>query len=503
TRTQTTTAGAASFTGVWLDRAGSGYTLTVELPGATADTSATFDITPAAATGLGVITQPDTGEVGAELLLAVAVQDEFGNTVSDTTATIRLSFGPDPGSAVLSGRLEETTTAGVATFDSVLIDLPGSYTLDAAATGVALWQVRSRPIDLSLTFASVYAGQQYSCGHTVAQRVYCWGESRDGTTSYFVTPYPIQNDGGNRYTELTLSDQWGASAVTASGDWQYFFDANRSFQPGDVNVGAPVSRPGSGSRHHCAIGDAGDAYCYGWNTSGQLGNGDTTRAVYENAPVPVSGGIAFSRVDGGYDHTCGLDEFGAAFCWGSSAYGQLGAGGAASETECLGPPCSLTPIAVVGQHTFQSIAVGDLHTCGLTTGGELYCWGRNTDGQLGSAAGDSSSAPVRVNDPASGPVTWVAVSGGAAYTCGVTDTGSAYCWGNNPDGQLGIGTTGGSYTTPHPVAGELSFAGIDGGVSHTCAWTAAGQAYCWGSNSRGQLGDGTGGDSAEPVPVIQ
>ena len=102
----------------------------------------------------------------------------------------------------------------------------------------------------------------------------------------------------------------------------------------------------------------------------------------------------------------------------------------------------------------------------------------------------------------SGGLSFASVNAGGALTCGVTSDGDAYCWGENSSGQLGNGTTTDRHT-PVPVEGGLSFASVNNAALHTCAVTTAGVAYCWGFNSDGQLGDGSTTNRLTPVRVVQ
>lgn len=154
------------------------------------------------------------------------------------------------------------------------------------------------------------------------------------------------------------------------------------------------------------------------------------------------------------------------------------------------------PVPVSGGQRFAAISAGDSHTCGLTTGGAAWCWGLNQYGELGDGTTTMRLVPV----PVSGGLGFASISAGG-HTCGVTPGGQAYCWGWNQFGQLGDGTTD-SRLTPVSVAGGLLFATVaTGGGSHTCGVTPTGEAYCWGQNDYGVLGNGNTTDSHVPVAV--
>ena len=138
------------------------------------------------------------------------------------------------------------------------------------------------------------------------------------------------------------------------------------------------------------------------------------------------------------------------------------------------------------------------HMCAVTRLGGVVCWGNNTSGQLGDGSKKTSSVPVQVAGLSSGVM---AVSVGASFTCALKKTGAAVCWGDNPLGQLGDGTTTGS-RTPVPVSGLSSgIVAIATGDFHACAVKAAGSVACWGDNSNGELGNNSGMGSSVPVPV--
>ncbi len=152
-----------------------------------------------------------------------------------------------------------------------------------------------------------------------------------------------------------------------------------------------------------------------------------------------------------------------------------------------------------GPLSFSSVSAGSSHTCGLTTSGTLYCWGSNLHGNLGNGAADGGYAvPFR----GAAGLALASVSADGSHTCAVMAQGAAYCWGQNVHGQLGIGTADTlAHTSPTAVAGGIRFVSVTAGGQRTCGVTTTGPAYCWGSNAAGGLGDGTRKDSAVPAPV--
>lgn len=140
---------------------------------------------------------------------------------------------------------------------------------------------------------------------------------------------------------------------------------------------------------------------------------------------------------------------------------------------------------------FVEVVPAWLHVCAIAHGGDAYCWLDNDFGRLGSE-GHYTTKPRLV----SGGRKWRTIQPGAFHTCALTLAGEAYCWGNNRDGQLGIGVAGGEYNRPQSVVGGLIFESITAGRTHTCGVVQGGDSYCWGSNSNGEIGDGSHGNEA-------
>lgn len=248
----------------------------------------------------------------------------------------------------------------------------------------------------------------------------------------------------------------------------------------------------AGDQHACALTADGTAYCWGYNRMGQLGDGTNTD---RKVPTPVSGTTKFAKLAAGRYFTCGLTSAGATWCWGDNSSGQLGNGttGAGNDSQNKN-----VPGLVGGDIALQSIVAGQSHVCGVNAAGAAYCWGAYPSGQLGNASGQDQTTPGR--SAATLALKSLAI-GGHVHTCGLTSAdGSAYCWGNNTFGQLGDGKkTNAAQREPVAVSGGQKFTSLVLGFNHTCGLVADGSAYCWGSNTAGQLGDGTTEERLAPV----
>lgn len=239
---------------------------------------------------------------------------------------------------------------------------------------------------------------------------------------------------------------------------------------GEVNVFT------GGGDHACALDSAGQAFCWGSNDYGQLGNGTLTDSP---TPTAVAGGLTFQSIKAGHFLTCGVTTGGDGYCWGYNQWGQVGTGTAGGVVT--------TPTQIVGGQSWLTLAPAFEFVCGLNTAGEAWCWGNNSRGTLGR--GFFSFQEV-TPAPAVGGLTFETISGFRNYTCAVTDGGDGYCWGGNFRGGLGDGTFS-NQNAPTAIVGGLTFASVDAGLLSTCGQTVTGAGYCWGQNDFGELGTGT------------
>lgn len=250
---------------------------------------------------------------------------------------------------------------------------------------------------------------------------------------------------------------------------------------------------------YCALDNSGEAYCWGGNYAGGLGIG-TADGDPHSTPEPVAGGHAFTALDGSWYAFCAVDDAGDAYCWGWNDQGQVDGTGSGPDACAVNwaTNCAASPTKVPGGHTFTEVATGGRnHSCGVTDDGSTLCWGTNFEGQFGNGATATTPAGP---EAAAGGMTFVSLTADWSHTCGIDEDGSAWCWGQNGAGRLGDGTQD-AQLDPVPVAGGHAWRQLNAGNGWTCGVTDGNAAYCWGVGYDGRLGGGTWLDQSTPNPV--
>ena len=427
----------------------------------------------------------------------VVVKDKSGKAVVGVTVTFALAGG----TGTLSGAVATTDSTGTATAQSFVLGSSGFAAISAKTDGLP------PTVLVVTTAASVPASSAISFGDQQAQVA--------GSVTQGYLGVIVKDGSGNPVSNATVqfsvaSGSSGGVALSPSGTPITAVSATTDaggiarvvFTPASGSVGtqgivatvvgtsiAPitfsvlsVATQSNQGDARCQLTTSGAAYCWGDNRRGQVGDGSL---VSRTMPTAVVGGITFtSLARGSADHMCGLTAAGAAYCWGSNSFGELGDGSTTDRSN---------PVAVAGGNSFTSLAVSLRSTCGVTAAGGVFCWGSMDQSVLGDGSyGTIKKAPAAVN---TGGVAFASVSMGTNVTCGITTSGTIYCWGS----FTGDGTTGGSFpaspfsTRPFPAAinDGRTYTNVSVGAQYACAVTNTNEVYCWGRQGSGQLGDGS------------
>jgi alpha-tubulin suppressor-like RCC1 family protein len=237
----------------------------------------------------------------------------------------------------------------------------------------------------------------------------------------------------------------------------------------------------------CALTPAGEVRCWGYGNFGTLGNGSAANSAF---PVVADGLGGMLGLAGGHEHFCGVTSTQTVACWGDDTSGQLG------NVDTFHHISNPVPLPVGDLTGVVSIVAGNAHTCALKVDGTVACFGSNVEGELGiGSVGGTFVTPQPVVDLS----TVVALSaGGGFFTCALKADGTVVCWGDNETGQLGDGTSSGTRRTrPGPVlnADGTPLGGVlalRSGQDHSCALLDDGNAsvVCWGYNARNQVSGG-------------
>ena len=350
--------------------------------------------------------------------------------------------------------------------------------------------------------ASIDAGGLHTCVRLDNQTLKCWGNNAYGQLGYGDTLSRGDNETLSLLGPVDLGTDRGATSVAA------------------------------GYYHTCVLLDNGTVKCWGFNSVGQLGYGNTTNRGHipgtmgDSLPA-VNLGVRIRAISAGSSaaHSCAILEDGSVQCWGWNIAGQLGYGNTTNRGDGAGEMGNNLPTVNLGTgRTARAVATGALHTCAILDNGSVKCWGSGFSGQLGygdslargDAGGEMGDSLPTVNLGTGRTAKAIAL--GATHTCAILDNGSVKCWGLGIYGQLGygdsisrgdgVGEMGDSLPTVNLGTGRKARA-ITAGDLHTCAILDNGGVKCWGYGTSGQLGYGSfanlgdnSGEMGNSLPVV-
>ena len=405
----------------------------------------------------------------------------------------------------------------------------------------------SRPVTKDLTLTAKWSPESRNSSWSISPNK----GSQLGRESTTITP-PDGASRGIRFSQVSGS-QAGAFSLTVGSDGNAYAWGDNSYgQLGNgtrTNQNAPVrvktpdrntypDLPGdftyaqvsAGEYHSLALGSDGNAYAWGYGSYGQLGDGTTSysqatpvrvktpdRSTYPDLPKDFT----YAQVSAGDRHSLALGSDGNAYAWGYNTYGQLGDGttsySQATPVRVKTPDRSTYP-DLPKDFTYVQVSAGRNYSLALGSDGNAYAWGSNDDGRFGDGTYTDRNTPIRVKTPDRNTYpdlpedfTYAQVNAGWQHSLALGSDGNAYAWGYGSYGQLGDGTSIDRYApvrvkTPdrntYPdLPEDFTYLQVSAGAEHSLAVGSDGNAYAWGSNSYGELGNNTTNDSSVPARV--
>ena len=349
----------------------------------------------------------------------------------------------------------------------------------------------------------IAAGEYYSIALKPDGTVWAWGRNingqlGDGTTIHRNLPVQVIGlsgvvaiSAGSYHAVAVKSDgtvwTWGTNSVMNGPTTQSNSPVQVPVLSGVVSVAAAGGA--MGFSYTIALKSDGTVWGWGDNWSGQLGDGTsmiprvTPVQVMVSPGIPMGGVVAIAAGSAG--HSMALKSDGTVWAWGNNGFGQLGDG--TSNTTRL-PPAQVmvaTGIPMVG---VLAIVAGQTHSMALRSDGTVWAWGYNAWGQLGDGTTVQRNMPVQVSS-LSGVVS-IAAGMGSGHSLAVKSNGTVWAWGTNSWGELGDGTTT-QRNAPMQVSGLSGVVSVTGGGGSSLALKADNAMVAWGYNGDGQLGDGT------------
>ncbi|MFN8537525.1 MAG: hypothetical protein U0232_08630 [Thermomicrobiales bacterium] len=264
----------------------------------------------------------------------------------------------------------------------------------------------------------------------------------------------------------------------------------------------PVRTVAAGANHSLALGTDGSVWTWGWNQSGQLGDGTSTDRL---APARVPGLANITALAGGGGQSLALDANGAVWQWGSDLAGTQTCQPPGWST---GFPCNLAPTKVVGLPTVTAIAAASGYNLALASDGAVWSWGYNELGQLGNGTTTDQPTPARIAN-LTGITT---IAAGRSHAVALAANGDAWGWGDNAYGTIGTasrdscqnpaapGLTNPCSLTPVKFYGQSDLAAVAAGDSRTLLLRRNGTVLRLGFIEPDRHGFGSAADACELTP---
>lgn len=304
----------------------------------------------------------------------------------------------------------------------------------------------------------------------------------DGTT--FTPPTSAHATSGSGSPTVVATGSTAASYTLTglTNDTEYTFRvAAVNHTRGDWSSSVAVT-PSSGP-------PSGLLFGWGYNASGQLGNGTNTGDTANSSQgTPLqSGSATWASLAASDDHSLGIQPDGTLWAWGANGSGQLGVGDKTDRN---------TPTQVGSASDWAQVSTGEYHTVAVKTDGTLWGWGHSGSGRLGDATSTDRTSPQQIGSATD----WSQVACGGAFTLAIKSDGSLYAFGDNWKGQIGNGSSGNTQTSLYQISG--SWLAVDAGYEHSMGIKSDGSLWGWGNGSNERLGTGNTSDRNTPTASL-
>jgi alpha-tubulin suppressor-like RCC1 family protein/uncharacterized ParB-like nuclease family protein len=274
-------------------------------------------------------------------------------------------------------------------------------------------------IQQGLEVTQISAGENHACALNARGAITCWGANDKGQLAIGSISTP------KNYDDRNVINFYGQELI--------------------------ATQVTAGSNHTCAILLGGDVSCWGDNANGQLGFDPTTTPTLSSPStfLDLQNNRSALSISAGGNHTCAILNDDTLSCWGANSSGQIGNGNSGTD--------AITPTDVAFDNSLHAtfVAAGGEFTCAILSDSSTRCWGANGSGQLGHGDSVNTDTPGSALDFA-GTRKANVLGTGTAHSCAVLDDLTTKCWGNNSSGELGLESSAGRGTDPNDLNGIVT-----------------------------------------------
>ena len=371
-----------------------------------------------------------------------------------------------------------------------------------------------------INWKQVSAGDTHTAAIKTDGTLWIWGFGDSGRLGNGVTAgtrsTPVTTfAGGNNWKQVSAGNAHMAAIKTDGTLWTWGFGSsgqlgnaqttNRSTPVTTFAGGNNWKQVSAGNVYTAAIKTDGTLWTWGNGGSGRLG----TNIVTTNRSTPITtfaGGTNWKQVSAGADHTAAIKTDGTLWTWGSGGSGQLGrlaiGSNRVTPVTTFAGGNNWADTATTEPEDLYTLNAGDRHTAAIKTDGTLWTWGNGSSGRLGNANITNRSTPVTTF---AGGNNWKQVSSGTNHTAAVKTDGTLWTWGENDNGRLGDGDNAGNINRSTPVttfAGGTDWKQVSAGNAHTAAIKTDGTLWTWGAGNNGRLGTNNTTNRSTPVTTF-